>query len=157
MPSVLSQWLKGPFPSFFPLSLLPIHFPLSRNTPIQPSKSRGKGTFFVNLSPVPQNKVLYILFTSAACSCLCYIYSSVLQCICVLVCLSYFDYEFFQGGGRRAGGCVWFISDFQALTKSKYSDVSGMDKVAVRAFRYTIRTLWECHLLWRKCSWRFLG
>ena len=47
--------------------------------------------------------------------------------------------------------------DSQALTQSKQSNVSGMDKLAARALRHIIRPLWECNLLWRRSMKGVLG
>lgn len=53
--------------------------------------------------------------------------------------------------------CVFLISDPKHW-QSKYSNVSGMNKLVAGASGHIFRTSWDFQLLWRKCLWkRFPG
>lgn len=128
MPLALCPWPKMPFVFIF--LLLPIL--LCRGKLLFKFQNPKKGTSFVKLSLFPSKSwYTMLLISSAVCS---------LPLLYLLFCFAIYlstklsvllDCELLQGRGP----------DSRALTQSKQSNVSGMDKLAARALRHIIRPL----------------
>ena len=127
----------SPFPLAWVVLSLNFYSPsfpvLSRQTPSQPPQPNEKGTSFAKLSPVPKTELVHYAF---------YFFSSLFLPVIYTLSFAIYIFSHFSvlldcelSQGR---GCV--ISDAQAPTRGKHSNVTGTDTWVARSLRHLIRT-----------------